>query len=659
MRGMTRGSGRWVCGCLTAAVVAALLPQPAANADGKVVEEAPSRHTPAVRTGFVDSVAVVGPTVVIGGTFRRISDRGGKKPMTRRYLAAFDRKTGRVIRRFHPRLNGAVTSVVKVPGKSQVFVGGRFTKVNGKKAHHVVRLTVRGGKRVKRFRAPKIDGNVRAMDFANGRLYVGGQFKRVGGRRHLGLVALRPRNGHATKHIRLGVRGTLGGVHGHPKGRTGVLALDVAPGGKRMLIAGNFSRVGKHRRVQLAQIRLGRKARVMKWATRRYRARCAPKFDTYMREVAYARNGRYFVVATTGTARDKKSLCDTIARFNSRGQGARHQPQWVNRTGGDTLLSVAMARNAIYVGGHQRWMNNPYAKDAVDSGAVPRASLAALDPRTGMPLGWNPGRNPRGYGVTALKLTKQGLWVGGDTRWMGNRKYSRPRIALLPRARGRALPSEHQVSLPGTVYQLRGRPGATKAVDFNGKRVRGAEKVRLNGMGDLKRIRAGFVVGGRLVYALQNGSLRVRKFRRSGVGRARALNPYNDPEWSNVPTGSGQTYRGRDSGLRRDLRRVTGMFYRNGRLYYTMRGHSRLYWRPFSIDSGVSHPKRRIARSSIGWRNVRGLFRSGKHLYFAHRNGRRLFRVTFTHGRVRGKAHRLPANGHGVRWDNRLNLVYK
>ena len=656
---MTWGRGRWVSGCVVGALTVALLPQSSAVADRKVVGETPSRHTPAVRTGYVDSVAVVGRTVVIGGTFRRIANRGRSKPMTRRYLAAFDRKTGRVIRRFHPRLNGAVTSVVKVPGKSQVFVGGRFTKVNGRKAHHVVRLTVRGGKRIKRFRAPRMDGPVRAMDVAKGRLYVGGQFKRVGGRRHRGLVALRTRNGHVTRHVRFSVAGTLGGVHGLPKGRTGVLALDVSRGGNRMLIAGNFSRAGKRRRVQLAQIRLGKRARVMKWGTRRYRARCAPKFDTYMREVAYARNGRYFVVATTGTARDKQSLCDTIARFRSRGGSAKHRPQWVNRTGGDTLLSVAMARNAIYVGGHQRWMNNPYAKDAVGSGAVPRASLAALDPRTGMPLSWNPGRNPRGYGVTALQLTKQGLWVGGDTRWMGNRKYSRPRIALLPRARGRTLPSEHQARLPGTVYQLRGRVRVTKAVDFNGKRVRNADKVRIDGLRNLKRIRAGFVVGGRFVYATKNGSLHVRKFRRSGVGRSRTLNPYSDPEWSRVPTGSGQTYRGRDSGLRRDLRRVTGMLYRNGRLYYTMRGRSRLYWRPFSIDSGVSHPNRRTARSSVGWRNARGLFRSGKHLYFAHRNGRRLFRVKFTNGRVRGKAHRLPANAHGVRWDNRLNLVYK
>src|SRR5699024_517949 len=111
----------------------------------------------------------------------------------------------------------------------------------------------------------------------------------------------------------------------------------------------------------------------------------------------FAPNGRYFVVVTSGGGINPSSLCDSAARFRSGGAGF-HRPQWVNKTGADTLLSVAASRDAVYVGGHQRWMNNPRGRDVPRTGAVPRPSLAALDPRTGIPLGWNPGRNPRGYG---------------------------------------------------------------------------------------------------------------------------------------------------------------------------------------------------------------------------------------------------------------------
>ena len=645
------------------AVITGLVSAPAASGDGarRTVGEVPAKTTPSVRNGAVNAIAVVGDTVVIGGTFTRIASRGKKVARKAKFIAAFDRRTGRVIRRFRPKLNGAVTSLARVPGRRQVYVGGEFTKVNGHRASHVTRLRVGNGRRSAHFRSRRMDGNVRALAAVRGTLYVGGQFKRVGRAKHRGIVALSGRTGRATRKISFGVSGTLGGIHGRPKGRTGVIAMDAAPGGNRMVIAGNFSRVGGRQRAQLAQLRLGRKVRVMRWGTRRYRARCGHKWDTYMRGVAYAPSGKYFAVAATGGPH-KGTLCDGVARFRSGGRSARHQPAWVNLTGGDTLLSVAVTGSAVYVGGHQRWMNNPYAKDRARPGAVPRPSLAALDPATGMPLKWNPGRNPRGVGVGALVANRDGLWIGGDTKWLGNRRYRRPRIALLPRRPGTKIARGRQTVLPGTVYQLgaRVRDGSkVTAVRFTGRRVTEAAGVDLAGLSRTGSIRAAFVADGRLVYAMPNGSLHSRKFRPRQVGRARPMNPYRDRAWSSVSTGVGETYRGRDSGLRKDLRSATSMFFRSGRLYYSMRGHKKLYWRPFSLDSGVSHPRRRTARSSIRWSKVVGAFRSGSSLYFARRDGGRLLRVKFVHGAVRGRARVVGgAQRSGLRWNNQANVVY-
>ena len=109
------------------------------------------------------------------------------------------------------------------------------------------------------------------------------------------------------------------------------------------------------------------------------------------------------VVATGGPA--SGSLCDTAARWETNGSGTAVQPTWVDYTGGDTLLSVAVTGAAVYVGGHERWLNNRHGSRLGQAGAVPRPGLAALDPANGMPFSWNPGRNPRGAGAYAVYAT--------------------------------------------------------------------------------------------------------------------------------------------------------------------------------------------------------------------------------------------------------------
>ena len=155
---------------------------------------------------------------------------------------------------------------------------------------------------------------------------------------------------------------------------------------------------------------------------------CRWNFDTYLRGVDFSPDGSYFVVVTSGRLAGAQRMCDTAARFNMAGAGA-HNPGWVNHTGGNSLLSVAVTGPAVYVGGHQQWVDNPYGDKSAGPGAVSRPGIAALDPVTGHALAWNPTRS-RGEGTRALVACSAGLLIGSDTDRLGHEYHGR--IGMFP-----------------------------------------------------------------------------------------------------------------------------------------------------------------------------------------------------------------------------------
>jgi hypothetical protein len=132
-----------------------------------------------------------------------------------------------------------------------------------------------------------------------------------------------------------------------------------------------------------------------------------------------------YVPQAGGVGRD---LCDAASRFETDVTNPA-RPTWINYTGGDTLHSVAATDVAVYVQGHQRWLDNPQGRNAAGPGAVSRQGIGAINPATGLALSWNPGKE-RGVGGKDLYVTSAGLWVGSDTNRIGGE--TRRRIALMP-----------------------------------------------------------------------------------------------------------------------------------------------------------------------------------------------------------------------------------
>ena len=402
---------------------------------------------------------------------------------------------------------------------------------------------------------------------------------------------------------------------------------------------------------QIVLLGLGRtKATLAGWNTAAFSAACARKnFDTYVEDVNFAPDSSAFDVATSGgKTRSKntdgsRSLCDSVSRWSTGAGGRNVKPNWVDYSGNDSFWVVADTGTAVYAGGHARWMNNPDAADSAGAGAVPRPGIVALDPTNGLPFGWNPGRNPRGAGAYALYADSDGLYVGSDTIWIGNRQIKLPRLAFFPLAGGRPPASAATAALPANVYEAGAlSSGATPDALVYRAMSRtqiSASRTASGGGVAWGSSRGAFAVGNRLYWSAPdpnegNAYALYRATFDGSVSTPQLVDPYDDPVWSDVKTGSdrqtGQTYRGVRPSYYAEMPSVSGQFYADGKIFYTLAGQKRLYWRYFEPDDGIiGQTENRL--NGVDFSKVEGMFRSGNTIYYADRTNGTLHTVPFAH----------------------------
>jgi hypothetical protein len=445
----------------TAVVAATLLapsPVQAAPGHGTLVSEVPSPLSPDVVDGAVTAIYDAGSKILAGGSFTTVQDRDSDVNIPRNYLVAFDKATGAVDAAFTAVVDAEVMAIAAGPTAGTAYIAGRFNTVNGTTRRKVALINVADGSLVTTFAPPAFNALIADIAPAGGRLLVGGHFTAAGAANPRGgLASLNATTGRLDPYLTtsLTVNHNWTAALGGAKAPIGVENMAISPDGTQLVVIGNFKNADGVLHDQVVKLDLGAEAAtIANWNTDRYTPRCAYRaFDSYVRDVAFSPDGAYFVIVTTG-APNSGTLCDSAARWTAGAVGAGQQPTWVDYAGGDTLLSVAISEQAIYVGGHMRWMNNSLGSDRAQAGAVGRASIAALDPISGLPLSWNPGKHPRGYGVDEMYLTPDGLWLGSDQPFIGNFEYRRERIAFFPLAGGAPVHPTTTASLPGNVYQL-------------------------------------------------------------------------------------------------------------------------------------------------------------------------------------------------------------
>ena len=406
----------------------------AGNVDhDRLVPEVPRRDVPIVLDGDVWKSVQFNDRIIVAGEFQQVETSRGGPVVNRPNIFAYDVNTGEIIDDFNPNLNGPVFDVVVDDTDNSLFLGGTFTQIDGQFRNRLAKLDYFGNLDPT-FR-PIVSAMVNTLVVGDGELFVGGTFARVNNEPHNQIAAVDTVFGRSVADFNYQIRGAFG-----RGGSQSVRALDLTED-NRLFVAHvgqeivDNNGVG-HDHVGVAVIDLVAN-RVEAWNTPWFasvRPRCSQgDGDIRIRDAELSPDESVFVVVEQGGYN-----CDKILSFDTDG-GANTEPNWVSAAF-DSVLSVGVTNDTVYVGGHfcfiealgaipsSQALNYPFmpspescdisnGNDDVD-GIPARQQIAALDINTGAALDWNPTSNAL-FGVLDIEPVERGLLIGQDNDRIG------------------------------------------------------------------------------------------------------------------------------------------------------------------------------------------------------------------------------------------------
>ncbi len=206
---------------------------------GSIVSDDPANNTPNVMNGRVNALLVMGNRVFVGGTFTTVQNAGSGQNITRNRLFSFNANTGQIDAGFNPNVNNAVEALAPSPNGQNIYVGGRFTSVNGNNGmQRIAQLQISNGAIVAGW-DPNPQHHVYDLVTRGTTLYAAGRFTSIGGAPRAGLAALNTANGTALNSLNIPFTGAP--IDGIPL----VWKIDVTGNGSTMVVTGNFDQAGR------------------------------------------------------------------------------------------------------------------------------------------------------------------------------------------------------------------------------------------------------------------------------------------------------------------------------------------------------------------------------------------------------------------------------
>src|SRR5215472_6358103 len=303
---------------------------PAAVASPHHVSPDPAKGTPAlVATGkkiqLVRQIVQCGGTMYAVGRFAEISQNG--TTYQRSGAFSFGAKAPYKVTSWNPQVNGEVDSIALTGDCSHAYIGGRFTKVGGKRVNDIAEIRTKGNILVTQW-GHNSNGEVNTLLLAGGHLLAGGFFTSVNGSSNRYYVSLNPATGRDDGYLHLGISGhySYPGVVSNP---TMVYNQQLSPDRHYVLAEGDFTSVQGLARQQIFMFRLAAShGNVTTWNSTEFTQPCVTKHPFY--------------VTTAACPASRSTVHHT----------------WIYYTGCDSLYSIAASATAVYVAGHPRWSQN-------------------------------------------------------------------------------------------------------------------------------------------------------------------------------------------------------------------------------------------------------------------------------------------------------------
>lgn len=338
--------------------------------------------------GRVTTMTLSDRTIYLGGGFTQVRNRAGAL-QPRAHLAAVDADTCELLP-WRADTDGDVYALEAADGV--VYAGGAFTHIGGVAR---ARLAALDGRAQVLSLNPGLDKPVRALAEVDGTLYAGGDFTRAQGFTRSRLAA-----------FDTGAGVVVGGWK--PAANSAVLSMAPSANGAGLYVGGNFTTLNGSRQPYVALLRLADGSvdgGFTPWAD--YAQQPFPIIDL-------AADGRGLYAGGGGSG-------GHLVIWNL--DGTLQRP--VYQTDGG-VQAVAVDGDSVYVGGHFTNYclgNTGSGRPFICTDPVQRRKAFEVSLSTGQLTRWAPSFNsPHGVVASLVDPETHGIWMGGDFTKVGTKR---------------------------------------------------------------------------------------------------------------------------------------------------------------------------------------------------------------------------------------------